>query len=86
MKASELKQHAQGHTTGHGPQTVPVPSIAARRIEGFLVHEGLYAQESQTATHFSFTDGEAVLEASIIHPQFLQDYPGAKDIRRQSQD
>lgn len=43
-------------------------------------------QESQTATHFSFTDGEAVLEASIIHPQFLQDYPGTKDIRRQSQD
>lgn len=43
-------------------------------------------QESQTATHFSFTDGEAVLEASIINPQFLQDYPGAKDIRRQSQD
>lgn len=39
----------------------------------------LMPQESQAVILFSSTGGKAVLEASTVHPKFLQDCSGEKD-------
>lgn len=48
------------------------PALQHVGLRDSLSRRAFVPQESQTATHFSFTDGEVVLEASIIHLQFCR--------------